>query len=94
MSAIPHIPDLNELARYRPLCADLAGQLDDAVGIARARDVLSELEGIARTVDAAYHAAGGRIHEAPGLELVFTLAGADELSVAIDVIDDRDEVPA
>lgn len=84
------IPNLNDLARYRPEIAELTElvRAGDADAIDRARVVLAELNALSTQVDNAFHEAGGRAVEAPGGELVYALAGDVELSVLIDEIDE------
>ncbi len=84
------IPNLNDLARYRPEIAELTElvRAGDLGAIDRARAVLAELDAIAAQVDAAFHEAGGRKADSPGLELVYQLAGDRELSSVLDEIDE------
>ncbi len=84
------IPNLNDLAAYRPAIAELTElvRAGDADAIDRARAVLAELDAIAAQVDAAFHEAGGRKADSPGLDLVCQLAGDLELSSVLDEIDE------
>ena len=84
------IPDLNDLARYRPELAELTElvQAGDADAIARARAVLAELDAIAAQLAAAFVEAGGDPVHSPAIDLVCTLAGDLELSSVLDEIDE------
>ncbi len=84
------IPDLNDLARYRPEIADLTERVRarDLGAIDRAREVLAELDVIAAQLGAAFVEAGGDPVRSPAIDLVYQLAGDEELSSELDEIDE------
>ena len=84
------IPDLNQLARYRPEIAELTERVraHDLGAIARAREVLNELDAIATQLGAAFVEAGGDPVRSPAIDLVYQLAGDEELSSELDEIDE------
>lgn len=84
------LPDLNDLSRYRPEIADLTERVRarDLGAIDRAREVLAELDAIAAQLGAAFVEAGGDPVRSPAIDLVYQLAGDEELSSVLDEIDE------